>query len=256
MICIQGDWSNVVDARIKGRLATFAMGGADQSPYTPLSARALPAGRPWGVTALFTEFTGVHEPLPLEWTIKPSALQLRPAANDTPAEAVADVAAIAPDAARVDAPPSPAMVSVLEFAKALNRLDAKALELAAGPAPHTPVDGAEVRKLVGTFWFGAVFARLSESWRERLFDALVGSFEIPNHALRRGRHPVTLANATCDELKELDKTMVAGPAATDVKLLLAIASLWGSDALKRVRFVQVSEPEGPSRLGSLFGLRG
>ena len=72
----------------------------------------------------------------------------------------------------------------------------------------------------------------------------------------RGRHPVALANATCDDLKELDKTMVASPAAADVKLLLAIASLWGADALKRVRFVQISEPEGPSRLGSLFGLRG
>lgn len=259
LVCIQGDWSNLADAKIKSGIASLALGSSARAPYNPLYARAFHTPRPWGVTALFTEFTGVHDPLPLEWTIKPSALQFRPAANDAPevvAEVVADVAPIAPDAARADAPRSPALVSVLEFAKALNRLDAKALELAAGPAPDTPVDGAEVRKLVGTFWFGAVFARLSESWRERLLDALVGSFEIPNHALRRGRHPVTLANATYDELKELDQTMVASPAAADVKLLLAIAGLWGADALKRVRFVQIAEPEGPSRLGSLFGLRG
>jgi hypothetical protein len=119
------------------------------------------------------------------------------------------------------------------------------------------MDGAEVRKLVGTFWFGSVFARLSTSWRERLLDALVDSFVIPNHVVRRGRQPLTLAGATFDELKEIDaKTMVGSPAAPDLKLLLAIASLWGADALKRVRFVQVSDPEGPSRLASLFGLRG
>ena len=279
LVCIQGDWSNLADAKIKSGIASLALGSSARAPYNPLYARAFHTPRPWGVTALFTEFTGVHDPLPLEWTIKPlpppqpsayareqsselrrdlaeAAFGREGGANDTPAEPVADVTAIAPAAARADAPSSPAVVSVLEFAKALNRLDAKALELAAGPAPDTPVDGAEVRKLVGTFWFGAVFARLSESWRERLLDALVTSFEIPNHALRRGRQPVTLANATCDELKEVDKTMVGSPAASDVKLLLAIASLWGADALKRVRFVQISEPEGPSRLGSLFGLRG
>jgi hypothetical protein len=280
LVCIQGDWSNLADAKIKSGIASLALGSSARAPYNPLYARAFHTPRPWGVTALFTEYTGVHDPLPLEWTIKPSAYareqsgELRRDPADLsagasakaeaafgreggPAEPVADVTpTIAPVAARADAPPSPAVVSVLEFAKALNRLDAKALELAAGPAPDTPVDGAEVRKLVGTFWFAAVFARLSASWRERLLDALVRSFEISNHTLRRGRHPVTLANATYDELKELDKTVAIGPAATDVKLLLAIASLWGADALKRVRFVQVSEPEGPSRLGSLFGRRG
>lgn len=261
LVCIQGDWSNLADAKIKSGIASLALGSSARAPYNPLYARAFHTPRPWGVTALFTEFTGVHDPLPLEWTIKPSSAYAREQSGELrrePAEPVADadVTAIVPAAARADAPSSPAVVSVLEFAKALNRLDAKALELAAGPAPDTPVDGAEVRKLVGTFWFGAVFARLSKSWRERLLDALVRSFEIPNHALRRGRQPVTLANATCDELKELDKTMVGSPAASDVKLLLAIASLWGADALQRVRFVPISEPEGPSRLGSLFGLRG
>ena len=147
---------------------------------------------------------------------------------------------------------------MIAFPKPPNRLDPRALELPADPAPEASIDGAEVRKLVGTFWFGAAFARLSESWRERLLAALVESFVIPNHNLRRGRQPLALANATYDELKEINKTMVGSPAAADVKLLVAIASLWGADALKRVRFAQVSgaDEAGPSRIASLFGLRG
>jgi hypothetical protein len=35
LICIQGDWSNLVDAKIKGRLAA-AMGAHATSPYSPL----------------------------------------------------------------------------------------------------------------------------------------------------------------------------------------------------------------------------
>jgi hypothetical protein len=227
------------------------------------------------VTGLFTEFTGVHDPLPLEWTIKPlpsayareqsselrrdlaEAAFGREGGPETPAELSADVATAA-DEARTVEPPSPSsFVNVMEFCKALNRLDAKALELAAGPAPEAPIEGAEVRKLVGTFWFGAVFARLSQSWRERLLDALVESLVIPNHVVRHGRQPVTLATATYDELKEIDAKLIVGdPATTDLKLLLAIANLWGPDALKRVRFEPISEPEAPSRLGSLWGLRG
>ena len=256
LVCIQGDWSNLADAKIKSGIASLALGSSARAPYNPLYARAFHTPRPWGVTALFTEYTGVHDPLPLEWTVKPSAL-IRPPANDLPAEPGA-VAVVASDETRADAPPPPSYVSVIDFAKALNRLDARALELAADPAPEASIDGAEVRKLVGTFWFGAAFARLSQSWRERLLDALVESFVIPNHNLRRGRQPLALANATYDELKEIDKTMVGSPAAADVKLLVAIASLWGADALKRVRFAQVSgaDEAGPSRIASLFGLRG
>jgi cell division GTPase FtsZ len=256
LVCIQGDWSNLADAKIKSGIASLALGSSARAPYNPLYARAFHTPRPWGVTALFTEYTGVHDPLPLEWTIKPSAL-IRPPANEAPAGPAAD-AAIAPDETRVDALRVPAFVSVLDFAKAINRLDARALELAAGPAPEASIDGAEVRKLLGTFWFGSVFARLSPSWRERLLDALVDRFVIPNHGLRRGRQPMPLSDATYEELKELDKTMVGSPAATDVKLLVAIASLWGADALKRVRFEQISEPEGPgpSRIAALLGLRG
>src|SRR5689334_22249690 len=40
LVCIQGEWSNVVDSRIKGRLATLAMDGQADAAYTPLYARA------------------------------------------------------------------------------------------------------------------------------------------------------------------------------------------------------------------------
>ncbi len=67
LICIQGHWSNVVDARIKGRLAAMATAGVPDSPYTPLYARAVQVPRPWGVTALFAEDTGSHAPLEIDW---------------------------------------------------------------------------------------------------------------------------------------------------------------------------------------------
>jgi cell division GTPase FtsZ len=266
LICIQGDWSNMADAKIKSGIAAAALGNA-RAPYNPLYARAAQTPRPWGVTALFTEHTGVHEPLPLEWTARPAAAIGRSAVDETPivrpavsemaAEPATEADAITPDVAPVDATEPATVTSVLEFAKALNRNDPKALELAAGPAPPTPFDGAEVRKLLGTFWFGPVFARLSASWRERLLETLVENLVIPNHVLRAGRKTVKLADATYGELKEIAaRATVGGSSGTDLKLMLAIASLWGPEALERVRFVEIPEPEGPSRIASLFGLRG
>ena len=52
------------------------------------------------------------------------------------------------------------------------------------------------------------------------------------------------------------RAAVGGPAGTDLNLILAIASLWGPEVLKRVRFVESSQPEHPSRFASLLGLRG
>ena len=69
LICIQGDWSNLVDAKIKGRLAA-AMGVDAKSPYSPLYARAVGMPRPWGVTALFAEYTGTQQPLDVDWSLE------------------------------------------------------------------------------------------------------------------------------------------------------------------------------------------
>ena len=68
LVCIQGHWSNIVDAGIKGGLAAMATAGVRESLYTPLYARAVQAPRPWGVTALFAEDTGVHAPLDIDWS--------------------------------------------------------------------------------------------------------------------------------------------------------------------------------------------
>src|SRR6185503_17472430 len=69
LVCIQGDWSNLVDAKLKGRLAA-AMGADARSPYSPLYARAVGMPRPWGVTALFAEYTGAQQPLDVDWSLE------------------------------------------------------------------------------------------------------------------------------------------------------------------------------------------
>src|SRR6476659_854097 len=69
LICIEGDWSNLADAQIKGRVAV-AMGADARSPYSPLYARAVGMPRPWGVTALFAEYTGTQEPLDIDWSLE------------------------------------------------------------------------------------------------------------------------------------------------------------------------------------------
>ena len=287
LVCIQGDWSNLADAKIKSGIAALALESAPRSRYNPLYARAAHTPRPWGVTAVFTEDTGVHEPLTLEWTLKPSLLNLQPTTSDAHAEPVVDAEEIAGEATgdgwdqtaarrsatrrvtaalsraalgaadRVERTPGPPFATVTEFAKALNRLDPIALELAAGdPLPDMPIEGLAVKQLLGTVWFRSIFPRLSPSWRERLLETLATSVVIPNHVLWRGRQTVHLANASYDELKAIAaKSTVTGAAGTDLQLVLAIASLWGEEARRRLRFVEVAGSESSSRLGALLGLR-
>ena len=59
LVCIQGDWSNVVDGKIKAELAALALGGAKEGPYNPLYARAARVPRPWGLTTLFSGTPGI-----------------------------------------------------------------------------------------------------------------------------------------------------------------------------------------------------
>jgi cell division GTPase FtsZ len=66
LICIQGDWSNVVDGRIKSRLAALALDGAEGRTYNP-RRRAFQTPRPWGITTIFAEHTGAHQPLEIDW---------------------------------------------------------------------------------------------------------------------------------------------------------------------------------------------
>jgi cell division GTPase FtsZ len=271
LVCIQGDWSNLADAKIKSGLAALALGSAPRTQYNPLYARAVHTPKPWGITALFTEYTGVHEALTLDWTLKPSLPNLGLTTSDAhPAptvvrkiahEARADRAVAVPldtpeDVGRAERTPGPPFANVVELAKALNRTDPIALELAAGdPPPDMPVEAAAVRQLLGTFWFRSIFPRFSPSWRERLLEALAASVVIPNHVLSLGRHAVHIADASYDDLNEIaTTTTVIGPAGTDLQFLLAVRRFWGDEARRRLRFADVAVPEGSSRLGALLRL--
>ena len=75
LVCIQGQWSNVVDGRLKGGLAALATAGADNATYNPLHAFAPDAPKPWGITGLFAEYTGNHPPLEIAWPDVPAVRQ-------------------------------------------------------------------------------------------------------------------------------------------------------------------------------------
>ncbi|MGH9197475.1 MAG: hypothetical protein ACRD1T_17245, partial [Acidimicrobiia bacterium] len=158
LVCIQGDWSNVVDGKIKGRLAALALGGAADSPYNPLYARAFHTPRPWGVTALFAEYTGSHAPLEIDWTVDRKASPRVSVQSDvrefvTVNRAASDVVPSG-DVAEPRSNGGRAFSTFWEFALALNRLDPAALRLAGdGAESGIRIDGIELRKLLGTFWF-------------------------------------------------------------------------------------------------------
>src|SRR5262249_44899649 len=75
LICIHGQWSNVTAGRLKGGLAALAAAGTANATYNPLHAFAPGAPRPWGITALFAEYTGNHPPLEVDW---PDVRSVRP----------------------------------------------------------------------------------------------------------------------------------------------------------------------------------
>ena len=200
LICIEGDWSNVVDGKIKGRLAGLALEDAVNAPYNPLYARALGVPRPWGVTALFADHTGNHPPLEIDWKLERRATPLAPSpstiaaivasADAIPAEFVQSTPVVEPDVAARPATTC-AFANFWDFARALNRSDPAALALASDGVQCTmPLEGAEIRKLVRTFWFRSVFPRLSSQWRDRMLDALLDGVTLPNYAIKNGPHGV------------------------------------------------------------------
>jgi hypothetical protein len=210
--------------------------------------------------------------MPLVWNSKPSTLDL-PATDDTLVERNVSNAEIVDEpagggtlprtgpavqaASQIDRTAGPLFATVGDLARALNRLDRIALEIAArDPDPEILTEGPTVRKLVGAVWFRSIFPKLSPSWRERLLDALAGSVVIPNHVLSRGRQPIHLADGSYEDLKAIAaSTAVSGAAGADLHLVMAIAGLWGEEARRRLRFVDVEAPERSSRLGALFGMR-
>jgi hypothetical protein len=260
LVCIQGDWSNVVDAKIKGRMAT-AMGLDSKSPYSPLYARAAGTPKPWGVTALFAEYTGKHPPLDLDWTLERG---VRAAANyrsleseALPARQPAPSRAQFPGPAErypedkgAESPHEGGFPTFWEFAVAVNRSDPAALALASNTAPsEIHIDGAEVRRLFTAMWFRTVLARLSADWRDRLLNALVEHVRVSNHPVRHGRQVTRLRELTYAQLQEIaSSTSLADGVRPDLDLLITVGRLWGADAVKQIRFAEISEPHQPSKV--------
>jgi cell division GTPase FtsZ len=268
LICIQGDWSNVVDAKIKGRVAT-AMGVDSRTPYSPLYARAVGAPKPWGVTALFAEYTGTHRPLEVDWAlergVRTATSSQRLERDPFPVEQPSPIAmeALGPIAefgeeqpeAGVAAVRGRAFATFWEFAVAVNRSDPAALALASDGATSTiPIDGAEVKKLVSVMWFRTVLTRLSGEWRERLLAVLVEHVPMSDHQVKLGRHTMHLRELSYAQLQEIDsKTSVPDAVRADLDLLMTVGRFWGADAVKRFRFVEAPEqPRASSKVESLL----
>jgi cell division GTPase FtsZ len=262
LVCIQGDWSNIADGKIKRRLGTWAAGEAEESLYNPLYARPSHAPRPWGVTALFAEHTGIHDPLDVDWPLD------RRVSLPSPVPAVATERVAAAAGARVAATeraPLAVVVSVepaavptsyptfRELCLGVNRRDTAALAIARnGASSAISLNCPEVRKLIGTVWFRSVFAQLSQDWRGRILDTLLQSSPITDHMVRIGRHNQPVSETTYEELKRVaTETVLPDAVRADLQLLVAVGTLWGADAIKRFEFAQLEPRESSSRLFSL-----
>ena len=269
LVCIQGEWSNVVDARIKSRLAATAMRTRANSPYNPLYARSVAAPRPWGVTAVFAEHTGPHQPLEIDWSFaRPDALPIDVTMHVPDAVLPIVVTEPGPQPIALSAEPTPQQdepvitarneapanfSSLWELAVAVNRSDPAALAVAAGSTvPQMPIEGAEVKKLLGTLWFRSVVSRLSPALKERILDVFVESVAIPNHRVRRGRDLVKLSDLSYTELQEAVRTSILDVIKPDLDLLLTVGRLFGRDAVRRIRFVEPAMNNDRSALAGLL----
>jgi cell division GTPase FtsZ len=256
LVCIQGDWSNIADGKIKRRLGTWAAGDPDDSVYNPLYARSSHAPRPWGVTALFAEYTGIHDPLDVDWPLD-SRVSLPPPVQAVARERVA-VAAAEPGPIAVvvalEPPPAPRSFQTFrELCLGVNRRDAAAMAIAGnGATSEIPLTCAEVRKLLGTVWFRSVFAQLSQDWRGRILDTLLESSPIPDHLVRIGRHNIRMSETSCEDLKRVaTETVLPDAVRADLQLLVSVGTLWGADAIKRFDFAPLPPRESSNRLFSL-----
>lgn len=256
LICIQGHWSNVVDAQIKGRFRSI-VADSEADAYNPLYARAMHLPKPWGVTALLAEHTGNHPPIEIAWPLDRHEPPARSASLEFSAAPVV-AAGIAPADSMAPEPPldppaepvgAPAFSGFWDFARAVNRGDAAALALADdGGDAAVQINGDELRKLITTVWFRSVFERLSRGWRARLFEAVIDMVPMTNHVVRIGRHHVPLSDASLEQLDELAtrRTDLADAVRSDVQVLTAIGRFWGEDALRRCEFTGEAAAE-PSR---------
>jgi hypothetical protein len=226
------------------------MGADSKSPYSPLYARAVGTPKPWGVTALFTEYTGTHPPLDVDWTLERGARTTTRhlgsgsealwAGQSRSSSASPEPVAGPIERPGVESPAPPAFATFWEFAVAVNRADPAALALAGnGAVSIFPVEGADVRKLLTMMWFRTVLARLSREWRERLLNSLLEYVSVSNHPVKLGRHTMHLRELTYAQLQEIgSETPASDMVRPDLDLLIAVGRFWGADAVKRFRFVE------------------
>ena len=253
LICIHGDWSNVVDAKIKGRLAT-AIGVDSKSPYSPLYARALGTPKPWGVTALFAEYTGAHPPLEIDWSLERGVRSAavsqesvtEPVTTEVPSRALAESPTRAErpvDQAHLEQSRGRPFSTFWEFAVAVNRSDPAALALASnGVTSVIRFNGAEVRRLINTMWFRSVIPRLSREWRDRVLDTLIDSVLLKDHPVKLGGQSTHLRELSYAQLQELAARIpILDVVRPDLDLLIAVGRLWGADSVKRFRFDESHE---------------
>ena len=276
LVCIQGNWSNVVDGKIKGKLAALAARQSADSPYNPLYARAVHAPRPWGVTTLFAEYTGLHAPLEIDWSAErrlPTRLSYATDLDEVPLTREGDAVLgstrnVSTDQPDVDADaaveltrdmvpspePEPASFSnIWDFARAVNRSDPAALVLAAnGADSQIAMDGPELRRLLSTFWFRSVFPRLSRDWRDRILSVLVAHAPLTDHIVGTGRRAMHLRDMTHEERQRLvNDPNVPEAVRADLQLMVTVAALWGPEALERFQFTTGPVAE-TSRIGILL----
>jgi hypothetical protein len=102
-----------------------------------------------------------------------------------------------------------------------------------------------------------VVAQLSEPWRRRLLDVLVGSTAVPDHVLKVEHRDTRLSEMTHDQLSDLVKRVsIPEVARADIDLLISVGRHWGGDAISRFQFVPVAASGERSRfVGLLQGLR-
>jgi cell division GTPase FtsZ len=264
LICIQGDWSNVVDGKIKSRLAAHAVDGTSRTTYNPLYARAFHTPRPWGVSAVFAEYTGEHQPLEIDWPWhrKPAAFPfVEPEASDA---VVVTQQADDIDDDEVEVEPQPAepvhLASKPVFARfsdlalALHRSEPSALAAASDDdGLGIPVDAVEIRRLLGTLWFPSVFRQLSSPLQDKLLDVLIHDAAVPNHVLKVGRSSRTLREIDFEDLKDIHKrTYLPDAVQADVQFLVAVGNLWGPDAPSRLPFIDLPGTQSQSMFGHLL----
>jgi hypothetical protein len=108
----------------------------------------------------------------------------------------------------------------------------------------------ELRKLVTTVWFRSVFACLSQSWRNRLFQVVTERLPLQNHVLRVGRHSAPLSEMSYAQLNDIvTRTDLPDVVRADVQVLTAVGRLWGEEALRHCQFCGAAS--APSRLDTL-----